>query len=110
VILGAIPKDAGRVAKADFDVIPKVDGGKVRFQVVVKGKPAAGVKVSLMVPEGGDVGKAEATTDDEGFTQAFEAKGRYGVTARINETKSGEKDGVKYETVMHVGTLVVDIK
>jgi hypothetical protein len=108
-ILGAIPADAGNVATAGLDVLPKVEAGKVRFQVLLNGKPTSGIKLSLILPEGAK-DKAEATTDEQGLTQAFEAKGRYGVTARFSETKSGESAGVKYETVMHVATLVVDVK
>lgn len=108
-ILGAIPADGGAVSQAGLDVLPKVEGGKVRFQVVVNGKPVAGVKLSLMLPEGSkDAG--DATTDEQGLTPAFTGKGRYGVTVRFSEAKTGESSGVKYETIMHVATLVVDVK
>jgi hypothetical protein len=108
-ILGAIPADAGRTPDAALDILPKVEGGKVRFQVLVNGKPTANVKVSVILPEGAKE-KGEATTDDQGLTSAFEGKGRYGVTVRVPEAKPGESNGVKYENILHVATLVVDVK
>lgn len=107
-ILGEIPADGGLSQAPGMQILPKVEAGKVRFQVLVNGKPVKDVKVSVMIPEGNE--KGDAVTDEQGLTQAFSAKGRYGVTARLTEPKGGEHDGVKYETTMHIATLVVDVK
>ena len=106
-ILGGPPADGGK-ADAALQIVPKPEAGKVRFQVLADGKPAAGVKVSVIAPEKKE--PAEATTDEHGLTPAYEGAGRYGVTARRVEEKSGEARGEKYEQVSHVATLVVDVK
>src|SRR5215218_5778428 len=39
-IVGAIPADGGRLGDAaELDVVPKAESGKVRFQVLARGKP-----------------------------------------------------------------------
>ena len=87
---------------------PKVEGGKVRFQVLARGKPVAGVAVSVMGP--GKQAEADAKTDEQGWTKVFDGAGKYGVTYRQVEKKGGELDGKKYEGVSHTATLVVDVK
>jgi hypothetical protein len=87
---------------------PEKAAGKVRFRVMLSGKPVAKAKVSLIVPEKTD--HEDATTDDEGLTPAFDAVGRYGVTARLSVDKAGDLNGQKYEVITYVATLVVDIK
>lgn len=94
--------------KCPLEVVPVVTPAGVRFQVLAGGKPVSKLEATIIVPEKEE--KVTATTDDQGMTQAFEAKGRYGVTVRNTEAKSGEVDGEKYEETMHVATLVVDVK
>jgi uncharacterized GH25 family protein len=111
-IVGSVPSDGG-VTDVALQVVPSIDAGKVRFRVLLNGKPMKDAKVSVLVPtaKGDDAhSKPPATTDEAGYTQAFEAKGQYGVTARHSEAKSGEADGKKYESINHVATLVVDVK
>jgi hypothetical protein len=108
-IIGAIPADGGAIGgSCPLEVVPKVEAGKVRFQVLAAGKPVAGAKVAVLVPEKKE--PADATTDEAGWTPAFEAKGRYGVTVRREEAKGGEVNGETFETTTHVATLVVDVK
>lgn len=108
-ILGAVPADGGALGdKAELDIVPKVEAGKVRFQVLARGKPVAGVEVAVMEP--GKKGDAHETTDEKGWTKAFDASGRYGVTCRKVEAKAGERDGKKYDGISHTATLVVDVK
>ena len=111
-ILGDVPADGAALGeKCGLDVVPKIEAGKVRFQVLASGKPVANAKVGVMLPEKkGDSDHADAVTDEKGWTQAFDAKGRYGVTVRHEEAKPGESNGVKYEVVLHSATLVVDVK
>jgi uncharacterized GH25 family protein len=109
-IVGAVPVDGGKIGEAvGLEIVPKVEGGKVRFQVLAAGKPVAGAKVAVMLPEKKDE-KGDATTDDQGLTPAFEGTGRYGVTVRHSEEKAGEANGQKYELTNHVATLVMDVK
>ena len=122
-IVGEVPADGGKLAvseanrsldggklgeKCGLEVVPKVEGGKVRFQVLAAGKPVKDAKVSVMLPK--DDAKDTATTDEAGWTQAFDGAGRYGVTVRHVEAKGGEVNGTKYEQTSHVATLVVDVK
>jgi hypothetical protein len=103
------PRVEDPVAKLfEFGIMPvKNAAGKVYFQVVMNGKPVAKSKVSVIAPK---KDAEDVTTDDEGRTPAFDAAGRYGVTARVSVDKEGEVNGQKYEVVTHVATLVVDIK
>jgi uncharacterized GH25 family protein len=109
-VLGGVPADDAKPT-AGMDIVPTVEAGKVRFRVLNSGKPVAGAKVSVMLPEQkGESETADATTDEQGLTPGFEGAGRFGVTVRHVEDKAGEVGGEKYEQVTHVATLVVDVK
>jgi hypothetical protein len=109
VIVGAIPADGGALgADCPLEIVPKVEGGKVRFQVLAAGKPVAGAQLAVIIAEKGE--EAAATTDESGWSPSFEAKGRYGVAARRVEEKAGELNGMKYESMTTIATLVVDVK
>jgi len=101
-------KESKPAVKAVLEVLPTVEAGKVRFTVLQNGKAVPKLELSIITPE--EKEGVKATTDDNGMTQAFPAKGRYGVTVRVNEAKSGEAGGEKYEEIMHVATLVLDLK
>jgi uncharacterized GH25 family protein len=108
-ILGAEPADRTAVANPPLlEILPVRDGGKTRFRVVMKGQPVAGARVEVLLPEKQE--HADATTDEAGLTPGFEGVGRFGVTARVDEPKSGEVNGQKYEAIAHTATLVVDVK
>jgi len=108
-IIGAIPSDGGRLGDAaDLEIVPKAESGKVRFQVLAHGKPVAAVAVLVMAP--GKKGETEDKTDEQGWTKAFDGAGRYGATCRRVESKSGERDGKKYDGINQTATLVVDVK
>ncbi len=110
ILGGTVPENGGKT-DAELQVLPKIEGGKVRFLVLHAGKPVPDLTISVMLPaKNGETPKEDATTDAAGMTQAFEGAGRYGVTARKSEEKSGELDGKKYEVVSHSATLVVDVK
>lgn len=107
-ILGPVPADGGKVGEPlALEIVPKVEAGKVRFQVLQAGKPVKDAAVSVMLPK--DDKKEKGTTDENGWTQAFEEKGRYAATVRVVEAKAGEVKGEKYEQTSHVATLVVDV-
>ena len=90
-----------------LEVLAATEGGKTRFQVLHAGKPAAEAEATVLVP---GEGKKAVKTDKDGFTPAFAATGRYGVFARVTDTKAGEFAGKKYEETRFYATLVVDVK
>lgn len=107
VFAGADPKHALLGEKlAPAELIPEAADGKVRFQFVAGGKPVADAVVTVIKPEGG---KAKATTDKDGRTEAFPAKGRYGAWARHTVAGAGEHGGKKYDEARHFATLVLDL-
>jgi hypothetical protein len=91
-----------------MEVLCEKEAGKTRFRVVMKGKPVAGARLIIYVPEQKDEGSA--TTDENGYTQGFTGVGRYGVVARFEEPTAGEAGGKKYDSIAHTATLVVDVK
>jgi uncharacterized GH25 family protein len=108
-VIGTVPADGGRLGEAaELEIVPKVDAGKVRFQVLARGKPVVGAAVGVKAPD--SKGEAAAKTDEQGWTKVFDGAGRYGVTCRQVESKAGERDGKKYDGVSLTATLVVDVK
>jgi uncharacterized GH25 family protein len=107
-ILGAIPAaDKALLGKrVPLEIVPIVEAGKIRFQAVVGGAPAAKTEISVITP--GDEKAQELTTDEKGLTPAFEKAGQYGVRLRHIEMKSGEDQGKKYDELRHYATLVVN--
>lgn len=106
-ILGPLPEaDKAKLGdRAPLEIVPIVEGGKIRFQALIAGKPAAKTEISVMVP--GEDKSQDTTTDEKGLTPAFEKTGLYGVRIRLVEAKSGEDKGKKYEEVRSYATLVV---
>jgi hypothetical protein len=89
------------------EIVATGQAGKTRFQVLAAGKPAADIETTIITA---DEKKHAAKTDKDGFTPAFEGKGRVGVHARVSEVKTGEFAGKKYDEIRTYATLVVDIK
>ncbi|MCI0700319.1 MAG: DUF4198 domain-containing protein [Planctomycetia bacterium] len=92
-------------AKLPMEVVAEGGSGKVRFRVLMAGKPVAESEVTVITPDG----KKAVKTDKEGYTQAFEGAGRYAVYARHSEAKAGEHAGKKFEEIRSYATLVCDI-
>ena len=67
----------------------------------------ADAEVTVLLP---GEGKKAAKTDKDGYTPAYDAKGRYGVFARVTEAKAGEHAGKKYDETRFYATLVMDVK
>ena len=108
-VIGAIPTDGGILGQAcSLELVPIMESGKVRFRVLSHGKPVANAAVEVLVPEKNE--HVDVNTDDTGLTPAFDARGRYAATVRHEEAKSGEVGGQKYESIVRVATLVVDVK
>ena len=102
---GAAGKEIGGALKVE--IVPAAQADKMRFLIVHAGKPVADAEVTILVP--GEE-KKTAKTDKDGFTPAFAAKGRYGVFARVTESKTGEFAGKKYDETRFYATLVMDVK
>src|SRR5262245_11544268 len=99
------PEKATVGDKAPVELVPIVDGGKLRFNALAGGKPMAKAEVTVLVP-GEEKGKVFAT-DVNGLTEGFDKSGLYGAQVRLVEEKSGEVGGKKYEEVRQYATLVV---
>lgn len=86
------------------EIIPSGTAGAVRLQLVARGKPQSG-QITVILPDGS---QQMADTDDEGWTEVFAQRGRYGAWARHWETTAGERAGESYAEVRHYATLVFD--
>lgn len=107
-LVGAVP--AGKAVVGGplvVEIVPAGEPGKTRFQVLYRGKAAADVEATVLVP-GGE--KTAVKTDKEGYTPAFPATGRYGVFARVTDAKAGEYAGKAFAETRHYATLVADVK
>lgn len=87
------------------EIIPVGVPGKLRFKLLVRGKPAGNTEITVILPDGT---QKKATTDSNGVTEEFNITGRYGAWARYWETAPGERQGRKYEEVRNYATLVAD--
>jgi uncharacterized GH25 family protein len=107
VLGGAGPKLATVGDKVSLEVLPLSAFGKIKFQVLSVGKPVPDSEVTVILPNGS---KKAAKTDKEGFTPEYEDKGRYGVVAKLIESKTGDFAGKKYEEVRNYATLVCSVE
>jgi uncharacterized GH25 family protein len=98
----------GEVASArPWDMLPLeiVALGADRYQVLFRGKPAAGAEVVVLAPGAKEKETIKAGAEGE-FKTASAARGLYGIRARHIEARAGELGGKKYEEVRHYATLV----
>lgn len=94
--------------KLPLEVVPKVDGDKVKFQVEWQGKTQPGDTVTIVGP--GIDGKIEGTTDDNGiFSTTLKTGGLFSIRAKHVETVKGEVDGKSYSEIRHYSTLTVNL-
>lgn len=107
-LVGAVPAKAAPVGDAlKVEILAATDSGKTRFRVLADSKPTVEAEYTVLVPGGG---KKAGKTDKEGYTEAFDATGRYGVFTRVTEAKPGEAAGKKYDETRYYATLVTDVK
>ena len=90
-----------------LEILPIREGGKIRFQVALKGQPLAKAEVSVLIP--GEEKPKTLTTDEAGHTEFFDKPGQYGIQAKHAEAITGEIDGKKYDEARHYATLVVTL-
>src|SRR5947199_38561 len=100
-----VPEADGAKARVVFSDTPDPDTN-VNIEKLADGKPLADAEVSVLLPGGG---KKAGKTDKDGYTEAFDGTGRFGVSAKHIEAKGGEYNGKRYEEARHYATLVVDV-
>ncbi len=105
VVIGDLAKATKLGDKVPLEVIPILEAGKIRFQVLQGGKPLEKADVKIMIP--GEEKTEAVTTDAKGLTPTFEKKGDYGVYAKFIEAKGGEIEGKKFDQTSYYATLVV---
>lgn len=93
------------VSDAPIEIVPIGKPGAIRFKVLVEGKPAAGVDVNVLLPDGSDT---TAQTGSDGVTEVLTAQGRYAAWARLITPVSGTHDGKAFDQTRHYTMLVVD--
>jgi hypothetical protein len=97
--------NAGGTSKdLKLEIVPRVEGDNATFTVLWDGKPLAKSKVTVVIGEGE---QEEKESGDDGTVQIeLEGDGVVGVLANyVEEGKSGELDGKKYNGVMHYASL-----
>ncbi len=103
-VIGAVPaKQLVIGEKLPAELVPVVEKGSIRFQLLGRGKPMPDADVTVIKP---DRTKAKLKTGKDGSTPAIEGSGRFGAWARFTEAKPGEHGGKKYTEVRHYATLV----
>jgi uncharacterized GH25 family protein len=105
IIGTATDKSATVGDKLALEIVAVSTFGKVKFQVLAAGKPVSDAEVTILLP---DSGRKAMKTDKDGFTTEFDGSGRYGVIAKLFESKSGDHAGKKYEEIRNYATLVCD--
>lgn len=106
-MVGAMASDRTIVGSKSLpvEIVPIVTGAEVRFQFLAGGQPVSDAEVTVIKS---DVNKSKVKTDKHGKTEAFPAKGRYGVWAKDAVATPGEFDGKKYDEIRRYATLVVE--
>ena len=99
------PEKATAGPSAPLELVPILDGGKLRFKALAAGKPLAKAEVTVLGP--GEAKGKFVPTDDAGSTASFDVGGTFAAHIRLIEPKAGEHAGKKYEEVRHYATLVV---
>ncbi|HZZ72725.1 MAG TPA: hypothetical protein VFE24_10760 [Pirellulales bacterium] len=80
--------------------------GALKFQALIKGKPAGKVDVTVLLPDGKS---QKVVADAEGMTAAFTAPGQYAAWFKTTEPAEGEAGGEKYEEIRTYATLVITV-
>ncbi len=91
--------------RVPLELVPIIEGGKIRFKALAAGKAMAKAEVTVLIP--GEEKAKVVTTDDTGLTPVFEKVGTYGAHTRRVKSNSGERDGKKYAEVRQYATLAV---
>jgi len=110
VTLGTNAAEAARPLKTVVEIVPIVEGGKVKFQALRDGVFYPYAEITVILPTGSEQGKrVKEETGKAGLTKEFSEKGTYGAWVKYAEPKAGESDGKKYEEVRHYATLTFEL-
>jgi N-acetylneuraminic acid mutarotase len=93
-----------------FDIVPKVNGGKIELALQFKGSPAADCEVVILGPDDSDGEDFEGTSNADGkyvFTTTM--AGRYSIRARYVENVPGKVNDDAYDVARHYVTLTLDV-
>ncbi len=94
----------GKSELLPLEVVPKLEGSEVVFEVLWEGTPAKGAMLTIEGP--GLSEKLEGTTDEHGhFRTKLGTAGLYSVRAKKVDMTAGEHEGKKYKEVRHYSTL-----
>lgn len=93
--------------KLPLDIVPTLTDNQLQLEVRAVGKPVAGAEVVIM-DETNETTTLE--TDAKGMVAVKDPQQvRYHIRARQIETKQGEQDGKKFDSVRNYSTLVLDL-
>lgn len=88
-----------------IEIVPVGRSGALRLRVLVGGRPASGVDVNVLLPDGDET---TIQTGADGLTEPLALRGRYGAWARHWEQVGGTFDGKAFDQTRHYATLVFD--
>lgn len=93
--------------KLPLDIIPTLTDNQLQLEVQADGKPVAGAEV-VITDEANETTTLE--TDAKGMVAVKDPRQvRYHIRARQIETRQGEQDGKKFDSVRNYSTLVLDL-
>lgn len=97
----------GRAQQLHLDIVPQLVDDGVDFQILWKGKPAAGRPVAVRGPSGFN---AKLTTDEKGRVH-FEptGKGRYTLRTSVEQKETGTDNGEEFQLIRHHGTALINL-
>ncbi len=99
------PFAAAALGDQPIEIVPTGSPSATRLKVLVAGKPAAGVDVNLVLPDGSD---DVVSTGADGLTDVLPGRGRYGAWARHWEQIGGTLNGKPFDHTRHYAMLVFD--
>jgi len=108
-VIGDPFAESARVGEAlKLEILPVLEEGGVRFQVVFMGKPLENASVEVTTSED-KFGAETIKTNAEGMTPVYLGSGRFSVSALGLVPSSGEFEGQPYENIRHIASLVIDM-
>ncbi|MBL9124576.1 MAG: DUF3386 family protein [Planctomycetaceae bacterium] len=97
----------GRATELPLDIVPRVEGDKLRLTVSWQGKPAAGAELIVLDAAGEE---QKLTTNEQGEGEVALKPGQQAVRARLVDTQNqGEKNGQAYTQAWHIATLTFEV-
>jgi hypothetical protein len=101
---GSVAAETPVGAALPLELIPVGKPQELRLRVLLRGKPAASVTVTITAAAGG---RKKLTTDKDGLTTVASTDPAITAEVLASEPASGERDGKKYTAVLHYATLLL---